>query len=390
MDHASGLTRASHPLSSRNRQKSETETAGPSRRIRIAIAGIGNCAGSLVEGLAYYRAHPEIQAGLLFPTLCGYRVQDVEVAAAFDISRQKVGRPLSEAIYQEPNNFVRIPGVRVDCDTPVLRGPTLDGNPPHLASIIEESERAVDEASSILKRNRVEVLINFLPTGSIEAAEFYAQAALAGGCAFINCMPSVIAQRPDFQSAFAKQGLPLLGDDIKSQVGTTILHRALLHMLEMRGATLDSTSQINIGGNTDFANFVYRAGTKLTSKNKSLARYVDQGQCHIGHHFDRTRGPYKHAIIEIAARVFAGSPVKISVRLESDDKPNSVGSVLDLVRIARGAMDRKLGGVLNEACAFYMKSAPVPMDDADALRLVRRRWGDRRLNGDAADAVAGL
>src|SRR5579885_385425 len=168
MAHVPGLTHPS-PLSSPSRQKSESERAGPPRKVRIAIAGVGNCAGSLLEGLAYYRAYPENQTGLLFPTLCGYRVCDVEVAAAFDIARKKVGRPLSEAIYQEPNNFVRIPGVRVDCDTPVLRGPTLDGNPPHLASIVEESERAVDEAASILKRKQTDVLINFLPTGSIEA-----------------------------------------------------------------------------------------------------------------------------------------------------------------------------------------------------------------------------
>jgi myo-inositol-1-phosphate synthase len=385
MEHASGLIRHSRIPSSAKPQKPR---ATANRSIKVAIAGAGNCAGSLVEGLAFYRENPAIESGLLFPSLCGYRVQDIHIAAAFDISRAKVGLPLAEAIYREPNNFVRIPGVKVDCAACVFRGPTLDGNPPHLAAMVRESKRAVDEAGSILKRNQVDVLINFLPTGSIEASDFYARAALASGCAFINCIPSVIAQRSDLQTAFAQSHVPLLGDDIKSQVGTTILHRALLQILEMRGATLESTSQINIGGNTDLANFVHRADTKLVSKHKSLARYVNQAQCHIGHHFDLTRGPYKHAIIEIAARVFARSPVKISVRLESDDKPNSVGSVVDLVRIAKGAMDRGLGGILTEACAFYMKSAPVPMDDAEALEAVRSRWAcEDWHNGAPADVV---
>jgi myo-inositol-1-phosphate synthase len=184
----------------------------------------------------------------------------------------------------------------------------------------------------------------------------------------------VLAQRPDVQRRFVERGLPLLGDDIKSQIGTTILHRALLHLLEARGATLMKSSQINIGGNTDFANFVYRAETKLVSKRKSLARYTGDAPSHVGHHYDPTRGALKHALIDIEAHVFGGSPVKIAVRLESDDKPNSSGSVVDLIRLAQAARDRQVGGVITEACAFYMKSPPVEMDDLDALDHIQQHW----------------
>jgi myo-inositol-1-phosphate synthase len=177
------------------------------------------------------------------------------------------------------------------------------------------------------------------------------------------------------QAQYLQKRLPLLGDDIKSQIGTTILHRALLHLLESRGAILNKTSQVNIGGNTDFANFVYRAESKLVSKRKSLSRYLgEKTDFHVGHHYDPTKGPLKNAFIEIETAVFGGSPVKISVKLESDDKPNSAGSVVDLIRIARGALDQQIGGYIPEACAFYFKSPPTPMDDLEALEMIRKNW----------------
>jgi myo-inositol-1-phosphate synthase len=309
--------------------------------------------------------------------LAGYSVSDIEIVAAFDISSLKVGKSVKEAIYQTPNNFVRIPNVQVDGTAYVFRGPTLDGNPEHLARLVPESTVAPTEAASILKEHQVDVLVNMLPTGSFEATEYYAQSALDGGCAFINCIPTVLAQRPEYQEAFRREQLPLLGDDIKSQIGTTILHRALLHLLESRGATLRKTSQVNIGGNTDFANFVYRAESKLVSKRKSLARYLNENtEFHVGHHYDPTKGPLKNAFIEIEAGVFGGSPVKISIKLESDDKPNSAGSVSDLIRIAKGALDKSVGGLVSDACAFYFKSAPMPMDDLQALEMIRHNWVD--------------
>ncbi len=347
------------------------------KSIRVAIAGLGNCASSLIEGIHYYRQNPESNDGLLFPNLAGYSVCDIDVVAAFDIAALKVGKPINDAMYQSPNNFVRIPGVQVDGDAHVFRGPTLDGNPAHLANFVHESEQEPVDVVSVLKNNGVEVLVNMLPTGSFEATDFYAQCALEAGCAFINCIPTILAQRPDMQDAFRQQHLPLLGDDIKSQIGTTILHRALLHLLESRGATLRMTSQVNIGGNTDFANFVHRAESKLISKRKSLARYLNENtEFHVGHHYDPTKGPLKNAFIEIEAGVFGGSPVKISVKLESDDKPNSAGSVADLIRIAKGSLENNMGGLIPDACAFYFKSAPTPMDDLEALEMIRHNWVD--------------
>ena len=352
----------------------ETMTKDNSKKINVAIAGLGNCASSLIEGISHYRQHPETNAGLLFPRLCGYSVRDIEIVAAFDISLSKVGRPLNEAIHQFPNNFVPIQGVRVDFDISVLRGPTLDGNPGHLAQFVSESPLYPVDVGSVLKDCKTDILVNLLPTGSIRATEFYAEAALKADCAFVNCIPTPLAQRADFQEIYSKQGLPLFGDDIKSQMGTTILHRALLSLLELRGATLIKTSQINIGGNTDFANFVYRAETKLVSKRKSLQRYLDHAEFHVGHHYDQTKGPLKNAFIEIEMAVFGSSPVKIEVKLESDDKPNCAGSVVDLIRLAKGALDIHTGGYLPEVCAFYMKSPPVEMDDVQALEKIRERW----------------
>jgi myo-inositol-1-phosphate synthase len=343
--------------------------------VRLAIAGIGNCASSLIEGLSHYRQHPEDDGGLLFPVLGGYSARDIEVVAAFDVSALKVGLALGEAIYQPPNNFVRIPGaVKVEDRVVVQRGPTLDGNPPHLAIHVPESPEPAVDVVSALRESRADILVNLLPTGSIEATEWYAEAALEAGCAFVNCIPTVLAQKAEIEAKFRDRRLPLLGDDIKSQLGTTILHRTLLRMLQLRGARLQKTSQVNIGGNTDFANFVYRAETKLASKRKSMEGLLGEGAFHVGHHYDLTKGPLKNAFIEIEATVFGGSPVTISVKLESDDKPNSAGSVVDLVRLAKAARDVDVGGVVPEACAFYMKSPPVPMDEDVALDALRRKW----------------
>ncbi len=350
-------------------------SANSPRRIRVAIAGLGNCAGSLIEGLCYYEENPATYTGLLFPRLCGYLPADIDVVAAFDISDLKVGKSIGESIYQAPNNFVRNTAVRVDNPSPVFRGPTLDGNPDHLARFVKESPSDAADPVDVLKKFDVDVLVNLLPTGSIEATEFYARAALQAGCAFINCIPTVLAQRPDMQQQFSQAGLPLFGDDIKSQIGTTIVHRALLHLLESRGAKLVKSSQVNVGGNTDFANFVYRAETKLVSKRKSLRRYVgDLADSHVGHHYDPTKGPLKNAFIEIEAHVFGDSPVKISLKLESDDKPNSAGSVVDLIRLAKAALERGISGFVPEVCAFYFKSPPEELDDLEALGMIRDRW----------------
>lgn len=357
------------------------------RTINVAVAGIGNCASALIEGLCYYRSHPETTTGLLFPELSGYSVHDINIVAAFDISSRKVGLPVNQAIYRAPNNFIRIPDVAVDISVPVLRAPTLDGNPAHLAVFVDESPLDPVDVPSVLRLCDADILVNLLPTGSNEATEFYAQAALQAHCAFINCIPTPCAQRDDFHDLFTRHHLPLFGDDIKSQMGTTILHRALLSLLQLRGSRLNKTSQINVGGNTDFANFVYRSETKLISKAKSLRQFIEDAEFHVGHHYDPTNGPLKTAFIEIETTVFAGSKVRIGVRLDSDDKPNCAGSVVDLIRIAKGALDAGLAGRIPEACAFYMKSPAVQMADSEAFRIIRKNW-TTSADAEERDAVA--
>src|SRR5438105_12134288 len=351
------------------------KTTKRDKAIRLAVAGVGNCASSLIEGISFYRQHPEDERGLLFPILGGYSVRDIDVVAAFDISSAKVGRALCDAILQAPNNFVRIPGdIKVDEPIVVQRGPTLDGNPPHLALLVPESPASPVDVATVLRESGADVLVNLLPTGSVDASMYYAQAALDAHCAFVNCIPTVLAQTTEMQEKFRQKKLLILGDDIKSQLGTTILHRTLLQMLRLRGATLVKTSQVNIGGNTDFANFVYRAETKLVSKRKSMASLLGKAPFHVGHHYDTTKGPLKNAFIEIEASVFGGSPVKISVKLESDDKPNSAGSIVDLIRLAKAARDAGAGGPIPEACALYMKSPPLEMDEDEALAAIERKW----------------
>ncbi|HEY3275140.1 MAG TPA: hypothetical protein VGJ94_00850 [Syntrophorhabdaceae bacterium] len=360
-------------------------------KIRVAIAGVGNCASALIEGIHYYRDHPEATTGLIFPSLCGYGVNDIEIVAAFDISDAKVGLPVAKAIYQPPNNFIPIEGVRVDTPALVFRGPTLDGNPDHLARFVRESPSPAVNVPSVLAAHKTEILVNLVPTGSMAATEFYGSAALEAGCAFVNCIPTPFAQREGFQEKYAARRLPLFGDDIKSQMGTTILHRALLSLLEMRGANLTKTSQINVGGNTDFANFVFRSESKILSKRKSLMRYVTEGVSHIGHHYDPTRGAVKTAFIEIDAAVFGGSLVRIEVRLENDDKPNCAGSVADLIRLGKGALDRGVGGIIPEACAFYFKSPPIDTADPEALETIREKWaGGRPGRTDAGEMAASM
>jgi myo-inositol-1-phosphate synthase len=324
--------------------------------------------------LNYYRRNQTTE-GLLFPVLGRYSLSDIRIECGFDISKDKVGKTLSRAIYSLPNNFFRISGVEVDENGPVYRGPTMDGNPEHLKKFVEEDPNEPVNVSDRLREHRIDILVNLLPTGSIEATKFYAEAALEAGCAFINCIPTEYAQNPENIARFEHKGLPLIGDDIKSQVGSTIIHRSVLNMLLDRGAKISKSSQLNIGGNTDFANFVYRAQTKLVSKYKSLSLFLDESTPnHIGHHYDPTKGPFKKTLFDIEASVFGGSKVKISIQLESDDKPNSAGSIIDLIRSAQYEKKKGTGGCIYEACAYYTKSAPKQLKDKEAFELVRKKW----------------
>jgi len=317
---------------------------------------------------------PSNNRGLLFPTLAGYDVRDIDVVVAFDIAVGKVGRTVGGAIFQEPNNACVLHGIEVDCPAVVYRGPTLDGNPAALAALVQEDETKPVDVAAVLRQHEVDVVVNLLPTGSHEATQYYALEAVRGGAAFVNCIPTPLAQRAEIRDRFEESGLPLLGGDIKSQLGTTILHRYLLRMLGVRGAALMRSSQINVGGNTDFLNFTERAESKLVSKRKSLADFTQGAESHVGHHYDTTRGPLKNAHIQLDAEVFGGSPVDIALTLRSDDKPNSAGSIVDLVRIAKWLKDRQIGGSNPEACAFYMKSPPKQMPDEESFAAVKSQW----------------
>ena len=351
------------------------ENVDHSKHIRIAIAGLGNCASSLIESVYYYRQNPEKKTGLLFPTLCGYSVRDIEIIAAFDISALKVGRPVNEAIYQPPNNFVRIEKAQVHSSALVYRGPTLDGNPEHLARLVKESPSHPADVISILNDLKADVLVNLLPTGSIQATEFYSQAALESGCAFINCIPTVLAQRAEVRETYGRKNIPLFGDDIRDQPHN---HSGIARALAPVGitwGTLNKTSgSISAVIPTLPTSSIGLRRNLFPSVSRWPGMWAIRWNFTLGTIIDRTKGPIKNAFIEIEASVFGDSPVKISMKLESDDKPNSAGSIADLIRIAKGAINKRMGGTIPEACAFYFKSPPNEMDDLEALDLIRQEW----------------
>jgi myo-inositol-1-phosphate synthase len=348
--------------------------------LRVGIVGVGNCASSFVQGLVRYRDTTGPEPGLPHPDLGGYRVADIVPSAAFDIARDKVGQDLARAILAAPNNtriFADVP----DSGVTVRRGPTLDGLGRYLAGEIAESDAAVADVADTLRRTRTEVLVSWLPVGAEAATAFYAEAALAAGCAFVNCIPSFIASNAEWAGRFAERGLPLIGDDIKSQVGATILHRALVALFRDRGVRLDRTYQLNFGGNTDFLNMLERE--RLASKKLSKTRAVTSQMPEAPREADVHVGPSdfvpwlddrKWAYIRLEGTTFGDVPLNVEVKLEVWDSPNSAGIVMDAVRCAKLALDRGIGGVLEGPSAWFMKSPPRQMDDhaarAATLRFV--------------------
>lgn len=357
------------------------------RRIRIGIVGVGNCASSLVQGLAYY-ANAEAGAsvpGLMNVELGGYHVRDVEVVACFDISAAKVDRDLADAIFAAPNNTVRFAEV-APTGVIVARGPTLDGLGAYLRDDIEESASPVVDVVDALKTARVEVLVSYLPVGSQKASEFYAECALKAGCALVNCIPVFIASNPDWRGRFEAAGLPVLGDDIKSQVGATIVHRVLATLLRDRGVKLDRTYQLNFGGNADFKNMLERE--RLESKKLSKTRAVTSqlehplavGDIHIG---PSDHVPWltdrKWAHIRLEGTGFGGTPLNLELKLEVWDSPNSAGIVIDAIRCAKLALDRGIGGALIGPSSYFMKSPPEQFTDGEAReRTLRFVAGEER------------
>ncbi|HYG87124.1 MAG TPA: inositol-3-phosphate synthase [Azospirillum sp.] len=353
---------------------------GKGGSVRVAIVGVGNCASSLVQGVQYYRDIPDEAdvPGLMHVRLGRYHVGDVTFAAAFDVAATKVGRDLSDAVFADPNNtmrFAEVPPMGV----PVHRGPTLDGFGKYLKGFVEESSAPVEDVAAILKRTRTDVLVSYLPVGSERATRWYAERALEAGCAFVNCIPVFIASDEVWARRFAEKGLPIIGDDIKSQVGATIVHRMLTNLMRERGVRLDRTYQLNFGGNTDFLNMLERERleSKKISKTQAVISQIGhalaKGDCHIG---PSDHVPWltdrKLAHIRLEGTAFGGVPLSIDLKLEVWDSPNSAGVVIDAVRCAKLALDRGIGGPLEGPSSYFMKSPPVQFTDAEARLRTER------------------
>jgi myo-inositol-1-phosphate synthase len=356
-----------------------------SSKVRVAIVGVGNCASSFVQGLSYYRDAEgnEPVPGLMNVQLGGYHVADVELSAAFDVNASKVGRDVSAAIFSRPNNtqrFSAVPqsGIRVH------RGTTLDGLGKYLRDEIDESDEDEADVVDVLRRSRTDVLVSYLPVGSQRATEFYAEKALEAGCAFVNCIPVFIASDPSWRKRFEERGVPIVGDDIKSQVGATIVHRMLANLFRERGVRLDRTYQLNFGGNTDFKNMLERERleSKKISKTQAVASQLDiplaADDIHVG---PSDHVPWltdrKWAYIRMEGTTFGGVPLNVELKLEVWDSPNSAGIVIDAVRCAKLALDRRIGGALVGPSSYFMKSPPQQFTDAEA-----RERTIRFVNGD--------
>ncbi|MBM1171729.1 inositol-3-phosphate synthase [Microvirga arabica] len=356
-----------------------------SRKVRVGIVGVGNCASSFVQGLSYYKDAKgnEPVPGLMNVDIGGYHISDVEVSAAFDINASKVGRDISEAIFAEPNNTQRFAAV-AESGIIVHRGRTLDGLGKYLREEIAESEQDEADVTEILRQSKTDVLVSYLPVGSQKATEWYAERALDAGCAFVNCVPVFIASNPEWRKRFEERGLPIVGDDIKSQVGATIVHRVLANLFRERGVRLDRTYQLNFGGNTDFQNMLERERleSKKISKTQAVSSQLDiplpAGDIHVG---PSDHVPWltdrKWAYIRLEGTTFGGVPLNMEVKLEVWDSPNSAGIVIDAVRCAKLALDRKIGGALTGPSSYFMKSPPQQFTDNEAReRTIRFIDGD--------------
>ena len=343
-------------------------------KVRVALAGVGNCASSLVQGIAFYAAaDPAARVpGLMHVDLGGYHVGDVEVVAAFDVAHGKVGLDLAEAIQAAPNNthvFASVPPSGVT----VQRGPTMDGIGRYLREMVRESEAPSVDVARVLRRSEADVLVSYLPVGSEQATRFYAEQAIEAGCAFVNCIPAFIASDPAWRARFERRGLPLIGDDIKSQLGATILHRALANLFRERGVRVDRTYQLNFGGNADFANMLERE--RLESKKLSKTRAVTSQLAEPLHEDCVHVGPSDHvpwltdrkwAYIRVEGTTFGDVPLSCELKLEVWDSPNSAGVVIDAVRCAKLALDRGIGGALAGPSSYFMKSPPEQFTDHEA------------------------
>lgn len=346
-------------------------------KVRVAIIGVGNCASSLVQGVYYYRdaADDEHVPGLMHVNLGGYHVRDIEFSAAFDIDIEKVGKDLSEAIWAGQNNTIKFADVP-PLGVPVHRGMTHDGLGKYLKEKITKAPGKTADIARILRETQTDVVVNFLPVGSEQATKWYIEQVLNAGCAFVNCIPVFIAREEYWQQRFAERGLPVIGDDIKSQVGATIVHRVLARLFEDRGVRLVRTSQLNVGGNMDFYNMLERERleskkiSKTSAVTSQLSEALEPQNVYIGpSDYVPWLTDRKWAYIRLEGRAFGDVPLNIELKLEVWDSPNSAGVVIDAVRCAKLALDRGLSGALIEPSSYFMKSPPVQYPDDVARNL---------------------
>ena len=372
------------------------------KRIRVAIAGVGNCASSLVQGLEYYKGrNNEAFAGLMHTRIGDWGPSDIEVVAAFDIDCRKVGKLVEEAIFAQPNCTKIFQSVLPVSDVVVRMGPVLDGVAPHMGDYSDdEAFRPCDEEPvdvvQVLKDAQAEVLVCYMPVGSEEAVRHYARACLEAGVAMVNCVPVFIASNPEWAEKFRDAGLPIVGDDIKSQVGATIVHRTLTRLFGDRGVSLDRTYQLNTGGNTDFLNMkaLDRLKSKKVSKTESVQSQLDERlesrDIHIGpSDYVPWQDDNKVAFIRMEGRGFGDVPLELELRLSVQDSPNSAGVVIDAIRCAKLELDRGIGGPMEAASAYYMKSPPKQMRDSVACELLDTFIQREEANEGTSQAVAG-
>ncbi len=372
----------SETLGVRSGKERMTPTNGNARRddgkVRVAIIGVGNCASALIQGVEYYKdASPDdFVPGLMHVDLGGYHIRDIEFTAAFDVTKDKVGKDLADAIWAHPNNTVKfsdVPktGIRVS------RGMTHDGLGQYVGEIVEKAPGATDDVAGILRETGTDVVVNFLPVGSEAATKWYAEQILDAGCAMVNCMPVFIGRETYWRKRFEDAGLPVVGDDIKSQVGATISHRVLSTLFRKRGVKLDRTYQLNFGGNSDFLNMLERSrlqSKKISKTNsvKSTLEYdLGEGNIHIG---PSDHVPWledrKWAYIRLEGTSFGDVPLNVELKLEVHDSPNSAGIVIDAVRLGKLALNNGISGALEGPSAYFMKSPPVQYDDDVAYEMV--------------------
>ena len=344
------------------------------KKVRVAIIGVGNCASSLVQGAEFYKNAPEDEfvPGLMHVKLGDYHVRDIEFSAAFDIDINKVGKDLAEAIFTAPNNtykFADVPRLSV----PVRRGMTHDSVGKYLADVIRKSPGATDDITGILRSTRTDVVVSYLPVGSEMATKWYVEQVLEAGCALVNCIPVFIASQPYWRKRFKERGLPIIGDDVKSQLGATIAHRVMAHLFKDRGVRLDRTYQLNFGGNTDFLNMLERERleSKRISKTNSVLSQIDysltEENAHVGpSDYVPWLQDRKWCYIRMEGTTFGNVPLNCEMKLEVWDSPNSAGVVIDAVRCAKLALDRGIGGALVGPSSYLMKTPPQQFSDHEA------------------------